>query len=68
MRNSQPTDVSAYLASHGFVNKDGDPFSQSQVNSLMHSVRQEKRKQDYTRIERCGIDREKNPCGDASDY
>ena len=63
-----PSDISAYLASHGFFNADGHPFSQTQVNSFMHSVRQEERKQQYKRVERCGIDREKNPCGDASDY
>ena len=68
MREDLPSDISAYLASKGFRNQKNQPFTQAQINSLMHSARQELRKQSYQRVETCGIDREKNPCGDASDY
>jgi len=63
-----PKDISGYLVANGFLNAQGEPFTKAQINSLMHSARQELRKQSYKRVESCGIDREKNPCGDASDY
>lgn len=68
MTEDLPSDLSGYLASKGFLNARNKPFTQSQINSLMHSARQEQRKQSYKRVETCGIDRDKNPCGDASDY
>ena len=63
-----PKDLGVYLSDKGFLNAHGRPFTKAQINSLMHSARQEQRKQSYKRVESWGIDREKNPCGDASDY
>lgn len=57
-----------HLAELGFVNAEGLPFNKSQMNSLLHSARQEQRKRNHQYVESCGIDRAKNPCGDASDY
>ncbi|GAB5416194.1 MAG: hypothetical protein Crog4KO_12220 [Crocinitomicaceae bacterium] len=56
------------LAKLGFVNANGKPFNSGQINSLLHSARQEERKRKHRYVESCGIDRKKNPCGDASDY
>jgi len=61
-------DISAQLAIRGYLNTKGLPFTRAQISSLLHSARQEERRRKHTYVESCGIDREKNPCGDASDY
>lgn len=60
--------LSLELAKLGFVSSEGRPFNSRQINSLLHSARQEERKRKHKYVESCGIDRAKNPCGDASDY
>ena len=61
-------DLSAVLFKEGYSNGNNEPFSTTQIGSLLHSVNQAKRKAARTYLEQCGIDREANPCGDASDY
>ena len=56
------------LYAAGFTNTNGDRISTAQMNSLVHSANQKKRKESRRHLETCGIDREANPCGDASDY
>lgn len=65
---SNSADLNLRLAGLGFVHSNGLPFSQAQINSFLHSARQEERKRNRHYVESCGIDRSKNPCGDASDY
>lgn len=48
--------------------ENGKPYTQAQVSSLLHTVRQAKRKAERVYRDKCGIDRDSNPCGDASDY
>lgn len=68
MHSDLPTDVSNYLASKGYFNADGTPFTQSQINSFKHSARLELHKHIQQPEQKCGINRDENPCGDASDY
>lgn len=68
IQDDLPSDVSKYLSYLGFRNSNGMPFTQAQINSLLHSARQETQRRQWKYEETCGIDREKNPCGDASDY
>jgi hypothetical protein len=56
------------LADMGYLNSKNLPFNKAQIDSLLHSARQEQRKRNHKYVESCGIDRAKNPCGDASDY
>ena len=61
-------DLSQQLATKGYLNAQNEPFTPAQISSILHSARQEQRRRNYRYVESCGIDREKNPCGDASDY
>lgn len=67
-QNLDAIQISDALKNEGFTSSSGSKFSIAQVNSLLHSLRQAKRKAEKVNIETCGIDREANPCGDASDY
>tara|TARA_B110000285_G_C14879151_1_gene492999 strand:+ start:524 stop:775 length:252 start_codon:yes stop_codon:yes gene_type:complete len=60
--------IAELLSENGFVNPTGELYSVKQVSSILHSVRTIKRARDYRPINRCGIDRDGNPCGDASEY
>jgi len=66
--NQSAAGISKTLEENGYTNMRGQQFSIHQVNSLLHSANQLKRKAEKKHLERCGIDREANPCGDASDY
>ncbi len=67
--NTQSADrLSMLLFENDYANTNGQQFSIHQVNSLLHSANQQKRKAAKQYVERCGIDREANPCGDASEY
>jgi hypothetical protein len=61
-----PEKVQKLLIGNGFLRTDSQEFTLPQVNSLLHSVRQLRKHGESA--ETCGIDRSKNPCGDASDY
>jgi hypothetical protein len=60
--------LSSKLASLGFTNQANEPFNERQINSILHSFRMKQREMQRIPHESCGIDRESNPCGDASDY
>jgi hypothetical protein len=63
--------ISKLLQDNGFLYSDKIPYNDAQVSSLLHSLRtklKEEFKKKNPPIDRCGIDREHNPCGDASDY
>jgi hypothetical protein len=61
-------ELSEALFKNGHTNAKSEPFSSAQINSLLHSVNEAKRKAAREYLDKCGIDREANPCGDASDY
>ena len=63
-----PQELSEVLVREGHTNANNQPYSIAQINSLIHSANQAKRKAQRIYLESCGIDREANPCGDASDY
>ena len=60
--------IAELLGENDFLNPTGELYSDKQVSSILHSVRIIKRALAYQPTNRCGIDREKNPCGDASEY
>lgn len=60
--------ISSKLNAHGFTNTHGQSYTSRQISSILHSVNVYKRAQNYPVTYRCGIDRQKNPCGDASEY
>lgn len=66
--NYSPQELAKVLFEEGHTTLDKQPFSIPQVNSFIHSANQAKRKAQRVYLESCGIDREANPCGDASDY
>jgi len=50
------------------VNTNGYELLIYQVGELLKEIRKENRDEIVDRTKDCGINREANPCGDASDY
>jgi hypothetical protein len=70
-QNLNHIELSEILKDHGFLHNDLTPYNEAQVSSLLHSLRTQLKaefKKANPPIDRCGIDRAHNPCGDASDY
>ena len=67
-RNSALADLSIELTLNGYVNNSGNSFSESEVKDLIAPLIETD--QSYTKegFGNCGINRDENPCGDASDY
>lgn len=62
------TEIAEHLATKNFLNSKAEIYTIQQVSSLLHSCNSILRARNHPHVERCGIDRSKNPCGDASDY
>ena len=70
-QNLSKIELSQILKNQGFLHRDVKPYTEAQVSSLLHTLRtqlKEEFKKAHPPIDRCGIDRAHNPCGDASDY
>ncbi|MFT5858165.1 MAG: hypothetical protein ACI865_000249 [Flavobacteriaceae bacterium] len=67
-RNLSNAQIADLLGVNGFVSSTGKIYSIQQVSSILHSVRSVQRARAHRPTDRCGIDRAKNPCGDASEY
>lgn len=50
------------------VNSKGYALLISQVGELLKAIRKENNEEFVDRTKDCGINRDANPCGDASDY
>ena len=64
-------EISDLLTENNYLFQNAKPYTEAQVSSLLHSLRtqlKEEYKKKNPPIDRCGIDRDHNPCGDASDY
>ena len=61
-------EIAQQLGENGFVNSRGEVYAIKQVSSILHSFRTINRAKEHRPTNGCGIDRESNPCGDASDY
>lgn len=61
-------ELACLLASNGYLNSKNETYSEKQISSILHSVVTIEKALAYHPVDRCGIDRSKNPCGDASEY
>ena len=50
------------------LNRNGHQLRIYQVGQLLKEIRKENNEEIVDRTKDCGINREANPCGDASDY
>ena len=50
------------------LNRNGHQLRIYQVGELLKEIRKENNEEIVDRTKDCGINREANPCGDASDY
>ena len=67
-KNASLADLVVELSSEGYVNSQGDSYSELEVKDLISPLIETNRSYSKEGFGGCGINRDKNPCGDASDY
>ena len=67
-KTSSLADLVNDLAKNGYLNEDGMLYSEVEVGDLIRPLIETNISYTKEGFGSCGINREKNPCGDASDY
>jgi hypothetical protein len=62
------SELANQLNSNGFRNFDGENYSDQDVQELIQPIITNNLKYSKKGFGSCGINRDQNPCGDASDY
>ncbi|MDC1282591.1 hypothetical protein N8Z27_00245 [Crocinitomicaceae bacterium] len=62
------SELASQLNSNGFRNFDGENYSDQDVQELIRPILTNNLNYSKKGFGSCGINRDQNPCGDASDY
>lgn len=67
-KNTSLVDLAIELEAKGYVNNQGNLFSVLEIKDLVAPLIETDRTYSKKGFGSCGINRDENPCGDASDY
>lgn len=67
-RQLSEEEIAQQLFRNGYTDQQGKPLTREAVKELIEPIMDELPRYSKEGFGECGINREKNPCGDASDY